>query len=383
MRVTRRGLLAGAAAGALGATGIYELVDRLATSPQRAAARDLLPEQHLLDLRVVHDDGIAVVVPPLHHQLVTGTVATGDLRSAQHELEHALADLDERFAPTAAGLGVTVAWGLPYFLGHVPAAWAEHAPFDRRAQKPALLPAIRFPSDPRSTVLEENDVAVLMRSDSLEHVSAAAKRLFDDLKLFEVTTIRKGFAGGGFEGRQSLPKRMATAANVPGADLIPDTAELFLGFTSTQSANLGPGRIANLETLGYTDAAGGYFHGGTHMHVSHIFEDLEAWFLNFDFQQRVDTVFRPGLKVREDALTVAQGAARASSASGVIGSRSTSCGVAMIATQPSARYVPATSQRGAPIQTTLKTTPDSAPAQTVARTTTRSCPDTTSSAIGV
>jgi len=74
MRVTRRGLLAGAAAGALGATGIYELVDRLATSPQRAAARDLLPEQHLLDLRVVHDDGIAVVVPPLHHQLVTGTV---------------------------------------------------------------------------------------------------------------------------------------------------------------------------------------------------------------------------------------------------------------------------------------------------------------------
>src|SRR6059058_1919306 len=189
--VTRRGLLAGAAAGALGATGIYELVDRLATSPQRAAARDLLPEQHLLDLRVVHDDGIAVVVPPLHDQLVTGTVATGDLRSAQHELEHALADLDERFAPTAAGLGVTVAWGLPYFLGHVPAAWAEHAPVDRRAQKPALLPAIRFPSDPRSTVLEENDVAVLMHSDSLEHVSAAAKRLFDDLKLFEVTTIRK------------------------------------------------------------------------------------------------------------------------------------------------------------------------------------------------
>ena len=56
MRVTRRGLLAGAAAGALGATGIYELVDRLATSPQRAAARDLPSEQHLLDLRVVHDE---------------------------------------------------------------------------------------------------------------------------------------------------------------------------------------------------------------------------------------------------------------------------------------------------------------------------------------
>ena len=94
-----------------------------------------------------------------------------------------------------------------------------------------------------------------MRSDSLDNVSAGAKRLFDDLDVFEPTSIRKGFAGGGFEGRQSLPKRMAMAANVPGADLIPDTAELFLGFTSTQRANLGPGRIANLETLGYTDAA--------------------------------------------------------------------------------------------------------------------------------
>ena len=128
-------------------------------------------------------------------------MATRDLRGAQRELEDALADLDDRFAATAAGLGVTVAWGLPYFFRHVPAAWAKHAPFDRRARKPALLPAIRFPSDPRDTVLEQNDVAVLLRSDSLDHVSAGAKRLFDDLKLFEVTSIRKGFAGGGFEGR--------------------------------------------------------------------------------------------------------------------------------------------------------------------------------------
>ena len=124
-----------------------------------------------------------------------------------------------------------------------------------------------------------------------------------------MTSIRKGFAGGGFGAKQSLPKQMAMAAGVSGADLIPDTAELFLGFTSTQAANLGPGRIANLETLGYTDAAGGYFHGGTHMHLSHIFEDLEAWYLNFDFQERVATTFRPGLSVREGAQTVPQGPA--------------------------------------------------------------------------
>jgi hypothetical protein len=101
---------------------------------------------------------------------------------------------------------------------------------------------------------------------------------------------------------------MAMAAGVPGADLIPDTSELFLGFTSTQKAGLGPRLIANHETLGFVDLRGGYFRGGTHMHLSHIDEDLEAWYLNFDFDERVLTVFRPGLtNVKQGAQTVAQG----------------------------------------------------------------------------
>jgi hypothetical protein len=101
---------------------------------------------------------------------------------------------------------------------------------------------------------------------------------------------------------------MAMAAGVPGADLIPDTSELFLGFTSTQKAGLGPLLIANHETLGFVDLRGGYFHGGTHMHLSHIDEDLEAWFLNFDFDERVLTAFRPGLtNVKQNAQTVPQG----------------------------------------------------------------------------
>ena len=81
---------------------------------------------------------------------------------------------------------------------------------------------------------------------------------------------------------------MAQAAQIPGADLIPDTAELFLGFTSTQRAGMGPGAIANFETLGYVDLRGSdYFRQGTHMHLSHIHEDVEAWYLNFDFDERV------------------------------------------------------------------------------------------------
>jgi len=101
---------------------------------------------------------------------------------------------------------------------------------------------------------------------------------------------------------------MAEAAQIPGADLIPDTAELFLGFTSTQKAGMGPGAIANFETLGYVDFRDSpYFRHGTHMHLSHIHEDLEAWYLNFDYDERVATAFRPNLDVEQGTQTVPQG----------------------------------------------------------------------------
>jgi hypothetical protein len=313
MKYTRKQLIAGAAGvAALGSAGIYELVDQLGSSPPRPQAKPLPPEQHLLDgMRVVRDNGVEVVVPPLHHQIVTARVhlrnGPADLRAAQAELEFALTELDRAFEPTPAGLGVTLGWGLPYFHRLVPGQAQRHLPHDLRAGKPALLEAIRFPSDPADTVLERNDVAVLLRSDSLEHIRVAAKALFQDMDLLQMTSIRRGFAGGGFDGGRSLPKRMALAAEIPGADLIPDTSELFLGFTSTQKAGLGPGKIANLETLGYADLRdSGYFRHGTHMHLSHIDEDVEAWYLNFDFHERVDTVFQPNLTVARGTQTVPQ-----------------------------------------------------------------------------
>jgi len=312
MQITRRGFLGGAVAGALGGAGLYELVDRLTQAPKRPLAAPppagLAAEQHVIDLRTVHSEGVEVIVPPLHSEVVTAKLDVADLRRAQRDLEDALRELDGRFAPNPAGLAVTVAWGLPYFERYVPAQWQAHRPHDRRADASALLPPRRFPSDPHDTILESNDVAIFLRSDSRAHIDDARKLLFDGLGFLKTTSIRRGFAGGGFEGGQGLPKQMAVAAGVPGADLIPDGSELFLGFTSTQKSGLGPRLIANHETLGYVDVRGGYFRHGTHMHLSHIAEDLEAWYLNFDFDERVLTVFRPGMtNVRQGAQTVPQG----------------------------------------------------------------------------
>src|SRR5260370_23888914 len=97
--------------------------------------------------------------------------------------------------------------------------------------------------------------------------------------LFKVTSIRRGFAGGGFYGKQSLPSRLALAANIPGAKSIPPHAEVFLGFTTPLQANMGPGIIANLETLpGETDQwPHRYFRQGTTRRLSHLFVDLATW----------------------------------------------------------------------------------------------------------
>jgi len=120
VRLTRRRFLVGGAATALGAAGVYELVDHLAGSaPSRPAGR-VLAEQHLLDgVRLVHQDGVEVLVPPLHHLVVTGRVTVDahpqSLCDAQTHLESELAVLEDDYEATPAGLGITVGWGMPYF----------------------------------------------------------------------------------------------------------------------------------------------------------------------------------------------------------------------------------------------------------------------------
>jgi hypothetical protein len=319
VRLTRRQFVAGGAA-ALGAAGIYELVDRFATAPERESTRILPSEQHVLGRpQVIVDNGVEVVVPPLHHEVVTARLNVepnaATLAEARVTLSETLQELDARYEPAPKGLSISLGWGLPYFTRYVPALAEEHLPVDVRASKAAgeqvrgLIDAIRFPSDPEDLILEDNDVAIFLRSDSMDFIADGSASLFDEAKgLFSITSIRRGFAGGGFDGSQSLPKQMAMAAGIGGAELIPDTAELFLGFTSTQRAGLGPPGIANFETLpGYTDQwPDGYFLGGTAMHLSHIFEDIEAWYLNFDFSERVSTTFRPGLRIPEGTQTVPQ-----------------------------------------------------------------------------
>jgi hypothetical protein len=189
VRLTRRQFVAGGA-GALAAAGIYGLVDRFALGSQETATRVLPSEQHALGkLETVIDNGVEVVVPPLHHEVVTATVKLEPTPAALMEAKEALDDVlargDQRYGPAPAGLSISVGWGLPYFERYVPGPARERLPVDVRASKAkgrqvhALIDAIRFPSDPDGVILEQNDVAFFFRSDSLDHIGDVSSEIFD------------------------------------------------------------------------------------------------------------------------------------------------------------------------------------------------------------
>jgi len=343
--VTRREFLSRAASAAFVSGGVYRLIDHMARPPvrrpestgERGGAGALPLEQHLFQgLSTVTDNGTLVTVPPLHHAVVTATLTgpatTPALQDAQQVLESTIGELEESglldFRPS--GLGLAVAWGLPYFSLLPTALTSAWLPVDIALSQAnqettlAILDAVTYASDPPGTILEQNDVAFVLASDRLDHIESAFDAIFQGPpgNLMTITSIRRGFVDAHKvnPGGRSLTKRMALEANIPGAASIPDPAELFLGFTSTQQAALGPSVIANLETLpGVTNQwPDGYFMDGTTMHLSHIYEDLVAWYGN-TYRQRAGFAFSPtaGTTVKRGTLTLPEGPANVESLSQV------------------------------------------------------------------
>jgi hypothetical protein len=339
---------------AMASAGIYELVDTFAQPPQvaLAAAQPSQEQYFVAGQRIVNinaagvnssDATFPVLLHPLHNTVITAKLKVPanakSLQEAQQHLESVLTELEQKYASTSSPLTITVAWGLPYFQHYVPSLgksssffksgtrYPDYMPVDLATSKSegrkvyAVQEAMTFPSDQPPAGfgpihLEQNDVAVLLRCNSIATVNDGINTIFGTGSkqagsLFTVTSIRRGFAGGGFYGKQSLPSKMALAANIPGAKSIPTHAEVFLGFTTTLQANIGPGNIANLETIpGTTDQwPHGYFMHGTTMHLSHMYEDLETWYgngpHNFSaYSERVRASFRPGLSPAEGTLTL-------------------------------------------------------------------------------
>nr|WP_296076148.1 hypothetical protein [uncultured Actinoplanes sp.] len=314
------------AIGSVAARGVYEVLDEFAGGPARAEAAVVrrFQEQYLIDqVEVIVNNGVTVAIPPLHNDVFTARLSSrvnwtaAALKSAKTRVENAIAKVEAPYPSTAAGLTIVVGWGLPYFRTFVPSLMNTYLPAvpGTSPKQYAVLDAIRFPSDPADTVLEDNHVMVKFRSDSSAIVSGAERALFDDQNsgayigdLFDLTSKRIGFLGRGF-GNPSIAKSLATAAGVPGADRIPANAQLMMGFTSTQTQALGPDNIPSFETLrGVTDQwPNGYFAAGCAMHLSHLYLDIDAWYNSMDtsaYAERVKRMFSPRTPVPADPGTV-------------------------------------------------------------------------------
>ncbi|MGH9354871.1 MAG: DUF7405 family protein [Terriglobia bacterium] len=256
--------------------------------------------------------GVSVAVVPLWHAVVTArlNLAKGDvkaLKHAQERLKCALAEIEAIYPLNPSGIFIQVAYGLPYFTNYVPASvTAKYMPRALDNSKPkdwALIDSIKFPKDPATLILEHNDISFHFKSDYNEHISDVIRALFHPGAhflngipaenvyvgdLFNVSSIRRGFAGRG------MPRTMAQRLRISGADKIPAGAMLFMGFTSSHLHGLAQGNLPSFETIpGYTDQTPeSYFAHGTIMHLSHIVIDLEGWY-SLEHKGRLHRMFNP------------------------------------------------------------------------------------------
>ena len=268
---------------------------------------------------------VPVACVPLWHSVVTArlNLQKGDkeaLQQAQSRLSAALAEIEAIYPLNPSGILTQVAYGLSYFKEFLPAAVTEKLmPRAIENGKPgawALIDAIRFPKDPAGLVLEQNDVSFHFKSDYAEHINDVMRALFQPGMhmlngipgesvyvgdLFNVTSIRRGFAGRG------MPRAMATRLSIPGAEKIPAGAMLFMGFTSSHVHGLAQGTLPSFETIpGYTDQTPeSYFANGTAMHLSHIAIDLEGWY-GMSHQARLHRMFHPRRTEGEEVLSPSQ-----------------------------------------------------------------------------
>ena len=259
-------------------------------------------------------------MPPLHHEVVTATLRTGTsaaaLQEAQAELEAALRALDERYEATPAGLGRHGGVGpsvLPPLRGGAgrKASAGRHArdgggrQARAGARERGALPQRPARDDPRGERRGRPSAQRLARHDR-RRLAGAVRGARRDVPRHEHPARLR---------RRRL-RRLAQPAEEHGDGRRRPRAPISFPTRRSSSSGSrrrrrpasGPSRIANFETLGYVDLRDSrYFAHGTHMHVSHLFENLEAWYLNFDHRERVDTTFRPGLDVPVEKLTVPQG----------------------------------------------------------------------------
>ncbi|HTZ64516.1 MAG TPA: hypothetical protein VMB51_10455 [Solirubrobacteraceae bacterium] len=311
--LTRRTLLRRAAGLGISASTLGAL-ELLGTFPAEtfAAKGSQLPEvqfqiEKLLP-RPVKSEGVRARFSPVYTLFATITLARTPTVGDQEALARALAQVEQSYPFSPAGVFTTVAYGIPYFQRlpggmsgplvqeHVPRLAAER---ERLVLEEAIPgPTDVSPANPEVTKqrfnvpvqIESNDMLFTLRSDSSEILEDVLSWLTQ-----ASTTLAGEEVGGSGLGElvsvssrrlmfmeQGLPRSIAEAEGLPYADMLNPASPMWMGFVSQQVEGSGPPAIvtflgnhsAKLTTARKRD----YFDHGSIQHLSHVIQDLEQFY---------------------------------------------------------------------------------------------------------
>jgi hypothetical protein len=257
-------------------------------------------------------------------------------RADQTTLANALNTIEANFAASPAGVLITsVSYGVPYFNRLPRALVTANIPkLSSNTARPVLEEAVAGPTDvvggvvggPNAlipgqkkdrfnvnVVIEQNDVLLHFRSDSMSNLTnvlawlqgsntlngrAVTSPAFANLFAFQTPRIQ--FV------QRGMPKTVASNNGLEFASRINSDSPMAMGFTDQQADSSGPAAICTFVGTAAakltTARAGDYFDNGSIVHLSHVIQDLYQFYTtpNQDanrpdgepYQERIQYMFR-------------------------------------------------------------------------------------------
>ncbi len=329
---SRRTLLkAGGTIGA--ATGLLTALDTVAWQPIRKTASAAGPPsdiQHDIGAFIAPAfsiNGIQVQFGPVFTTFATATLSRLPTKAEQTTFTNALATIEAQYPWSPAGIITFVSYGLPYFrrlpggVNNGSLAFTNIPKLSTNANRLALEEAVPGPTDvgqPGITKrkfnipvrIESNDMLFTFRSDTAANISDVMAWLNGSNRLrnqniasprlpWTFTSTRVMFQ------QRGMVRNVAAQAGLYYLDRIQDQSPMWMGFFDQQTNSSGPAAITTF--LGNSSAkltnatAGSYFANGSIQHLSHVIQDLEAFYAKEGeadteeaetFSERVQYMFR-------------------------------------------------------------------------------------------
>lgn len=329
--VSRRRLLKLGLAG--GAAATLASIDALAWAPQRlahaASTNTSFPDIQFDIGNFIAPaqtfNGIPFRFGPVYTVFLTAQLNFTPIQFDQDDMNYALSTIEEVYPFSPSGVFTFISYGLSYFRklpgGLTGSLVSSHMPrLLSNTNRYVLEEAVPSPTDVSSVnpnitkktfnvpvAIESNDLVFTFRSDSLNVINDVVNWLlgsdelngflifspnfaFDGLLTF--TTIRTQFTQIG------LPRQVANAYNLPFASEVNPQTPMWMGFSDQQVSASGPAPIVtflgNSSAHVTTATSGSYFDHGSIQHLSHVIQDLGAFYAKPDepFSERVQYMFR-------------------------------------------------------------------------------------------